>query len=130
MSNQPIFSQRYSLDSEYEEGLPLIDYDRWVAEFRKSNDDRSVLADRVIALAQHISKREQIGMDIYDSEYVVQIDVFLDDALYFENAMQALAALLQVCDRMNVIGLDRSLQFDRIPFPSLRQLLGEDFPED
>ena len=101
MTRKKIFSARYSVDAPMDLcGCDLLQPDHWASGFLESEEDRETQAARLIEAAGEISMSEQLDMDIYDSPLHVKIDLILDAVPHFQSQMQAVGALLRVCDML------------------------------
>ena len=94
-----IFSARYPVIG-YCHGSEEITPEQLMSEFLDSGDDRDILAVRLIEAAKEISMSEQLDMDIFESHVCVELRLFLDFTNYDQSQMQAVGALLMVCDML------------------------------
>ena len=103
MKRELIFSARYAAVSEYQNCYDKqLEPERWAADFLDSKESRTVLAGRLIEEAKYLSVTGALDMDIYTSPHLVQIELYLDQTLYFSAQMQQLAVLLWVCDELSI----------------------------
>ena len=101
MERKLIFSARYPIPSVIDHRSdPLIDPEKWLTEFLCSEEERDVLADRLIEMARYVSESQELAMDIYDSPLMVWINLYLDETLYFGEDTRMIAALLFVCGQL------------------------------
>ena len=94
-----IFSARYPIIGFCHGGEGIIP-ELLMSEFLVSGDDRDILAARLIEAAKELSMSEQLDMDIFESHVCVELRLFLDFTLYEQSQMQAVGALLMVCDML------------------------------